>query len=334
MKKIVTKDKLDRFSSIIRSSPRIAILSHANPDGDAVGSGLALLRALRAMGCEKVRFIVPNHFPKFLSFVDPDRDVEIFSEAVTDCTAFIAAADTIIVADFNDTRRTERMGEAVERNISATRILVDHHIAPPAYDLDFHTTESSSTAFIVYNIIEGLGIKLDRAMGEALYMGMMTDTGGFSFGNLTGDLYRALGAMVDAGVDPVMINRQINNTQTEGRVRMVGYLIDNKMVVNTAHNAAYMTLTNEEKLRFNHQIGDTEGIVNIPLTIKGITFSAILVENLDHVKISLRSVGELDVNLICGKHFSGGGHKNAAGGKFFGSMENAILALQSVISTL
>lgn len=334
MKNIVTKDKIDRFRQIICSSDRIAILSHANPDGDAVGSGLAMLRTLRAMGCKKVRFIVPNHFPKFLAFVDPDRDVEIFSEAINDCTAFIAAADTIVVVDFNDTRRTEKMGEAVERNISATRILVDHHIAPPTYDLEFHTTESSSTAFIIYNIAEQLGVTIDRPIAEALYMGMMTDTGGFSFGNLSGDLFRAVGHLVDAGIDAVAINRMITNTHNESRVRMVGYLIDQKMVVDADHHSAYMTLTLDEKQRFNHQIGDTEGIVNIPLTIEGIAFSAILIENLDHVKLSLRSVDELDVNLICREHFMGGGHKNAAGGKYLGTMEEAIKAIESVIAKL
>lgn len=337
MKNIFEKVATDKFYLLASQSKRIAVISHTNPDGDAVGSGLALTLFLRECfeDC-KVRFFVPNRFPEFLAWVDPNRDVELYSENCAEIDAFLAAADLIIIADFNQTMRLEKMGLALDRNFHAPRVLIDHHIAPPAYDLSFHTTESSSTAFLVYNLICALRgtDAITTPIANAIYTGMMTDTGGFSFGNLTPELYRALAVLVEKGINPPEINRAIFNNQSEDRLRMVGYLIDQKLVINRAKNAAYFTLTEEEKLHFHHQIGDTEGIVNIPLTVKGINFSAILIQTKECIKISLRSIGELDVNVIANRNFNGGGHINAAGGKFFGTMEQAIQTLERVIDEL
>lgn len=336
MKNTFTNTKLQQFSSIVASAERIAVVAHTNPDGDAVGSGLALTLFLRAFCPQaKVRFYLPNHHPLFLAWVDPGHDVEVFGENCVEGSAYLGAADVVVVADFNDPRRAEGMGEALERNLHAPRILIDHHLSPPdLYALQFHTTESSSTAYLVYRLIEALGGVLTTPIANALYLGIMTDTGGFSHSNLNGDLFRACGALVDAGADAAAINRAVYNAQSESRVRMVGYVIWEKMVVRPEHHAAYLTLTSAEKVRFNHQIGDTEGLVNIPLTIEGIHFSAILIQTKDHIKVSLRSVGDLDVNLLARQHFNGGGHKNAAGGRFDGSMEEAVAALEAVISTL
>lgn len=335
MKNIFTPDKIAQFSALFAAADRVAIISHTNPDGDAVGSALALTLFLRSLGgAQRIRCFVPNHFPKFLDWVDAGNDVEIFGDNCSEASSFLAAADLIIIADFNDTKRLERMSDALQANIHAPRVLIDHHIAPPNYDLSFHTTDSSSTAFLVLKLIEAMGGGLTLPIANALYLGIMTDTGGFSFGNLNGELYRGVATLVDCGVDTPAINRAVFNTQTEARVRMVGYLLSQKMVVNAAHRSAYITLTSAEKIQFNHQIGDTEGIVNIPLTIAGIEFTAILIETSECIKLSLRSVGELDVNVIAREHFKGGGHKNAAGGKFFGTMDEALQALKTVINTL
>lgn len=337
MKNIFEKIATDKLYFLASQSKRIAIISHTNPDGDAVGSGLALTLFLReCFGESTIRFFVPNHFPEFLAWVDPNRDVEIYNENYSEVEAFLAAADLIIIADFNQTTRLDKMGVALDRNFHAPRVLIDHHVAPPKYDLSFHTTQSSSTAFLVYNLI--CAIKgtdaITTPIANAIYMGMMTDTGGFSFGNLTPDLYRAVAVLVEKGVDAPAVNRAIFNNQSEDRLRMVGYLINQKLVINREKGAAYFTLTEDEKQRFNHQIGDTEGIVNIPLTVKGINFSAILIQTKDGIKISLRSIGDLDVNVISNRNFNGGGHVNAAGGKFFGTMEQAIEAIERVINEL
>ncbi|MEG1037441.1 MAG: bifunctional oligoribonuclease/PAP phosphatase NrnA [Mucinivorans sp.] len=339
MKNIFTPDKTEKFSSLVSASSRVAVIAHTNPDGDAIGAGLALTLFLsQKFGSSNpkfdVRFIVPNRFPAFLNWVDPDGKIDIFIDSCKYNESFLAAADLIIIVDFNDVRRLEAMGAALDLNISAPRILIDHHIAPPLYDLMFHSTESSSTAFLVYSLIESLGGGFTPAIAKALYLGMMTDTGSFAFGNLTADLFRAVATLVENGLDVPAVNRSVYNTQSEDRVRMQGYLLSEKMEVRLAHHAAYITLTSDEKLRFNHQIGDTEGFVNIPLTIQGVEFSAMLIQTKECVKLSLRSVGELDVNVIARAHFNGGGHKNAAGGKFFGTMDEAIATLEAVIADL
>lgn len=337
MRKTFDNANLQKFSDNCKSAQSIVIVSHTNPDGDAIGSGLALLLFLREQFEDKtIRFFVPNQFPEFLQWVDPHKNIEIFSDIQDEATAYLAQAELVIVVDFNHTSRLEKMTPALEANTHAPRILIDHHINPPQYDLSFHTTESSSTALLIYSLIEyWVGTDdITTAIARALYLGMMTDTGCFSYGNLNSVLYRAVAVLTDKGIDPLEINRAVHNQQSESKLRMVGYLISEKLTVNMPRKSAYITITREEKERFNHQIGDTEGVVNIPLTIKGIEFSAIMIEALDHIKISLRSAGALDVNILCNQHFNGGGHRNAAGGKFFGSMSQAVAKMEEIIASL
>lgn len=337
MKNIFNSDKCKQFYSFCSDSSRIAVVSHTNPDGDAVGSGLALTLYLReAFPSAATRFFVPNYYPSFVGFVDPDKDIEIYGEMCKEAEAFLAAADLIICVDFNVIMRLDRMGEAIDMNLHAPRIVIDHHLDPPAFDLAFHTTESSSTALLIYKLIvalSGEGV-ITPAIGTALYLGMMTDTGTFSYSNLTSDLFRAVATLVDCGVDPVAVHQAVYDSQSESRLRMVGYLLSEKMVVRAPQRAAYITLTQDEKARFNHQIGDTEGVVNMPLSISGIDFSAILIETKDCIKVSLRSQGDIDVNVLGRSTFNGGGHKNAAGGRLYSTMDEAIATLEQVIINL
>lgn len=335
MQNIFNSDKISHFFSLLDSSERVSIVAHTNPDGDAIGSGLALLRALRNLGkCRSVRFFVPNEMPSALKFLDTGRDTEVFAANINECTAFIAASDLIIYVDFNDPKRLEGMYAALERNFFAPRILIDHHLLPPSYDLAFHDAECSSTALLVFTLLEAMEIKLTEEIAEPLYAGMLTDTGGFMFSNLSPELYRAVASIVEAGVSTVKINREIFNTQSQQRVQLSSYLISSNMVVNKAHRSAYITLSAEEKLKFNYQTGDTEGVVNIPQTIAGVDFSVLLIENRDHIKLSLRSLTDIDVNEIAREHFNGGGHKNAAGGKFYGTMTEAVDKLNEIISKI
>lgn len=337
MKNIFTAEKIAHFFSLFSSAKRIAILSHTNPDGDAIGSTLALHRALCAhkeYTQKDIRVITPNRMPAFLQFMDTNRTVESFGDNEKECTAFLAAADLIILMDFNDTSRLDKMSGAIDSNISAPRVLIDHHIAPPQYDLAFHSTNSSSTGLLTYLLIESANMELTAEIATPLYTAMMTDTGGFMFGNLNKELYGALSEIAATGINIVEINRAVFNNQSENKVRMMGYLLSNKTVVDHKHRGAYITLTLKEKERFNHQIGDTEGVVNIPLTIKGIEFSALIIENKDHLKVSLRSIGDIDVNTICREYFNGGGHKNAAGGKFLGSIDECVEVIQEIMDRL
>lgn len=339
MNNIFQNNSLSQFKSMCHSAQGVTIISHSNPDGDAIGSGLALLRFLKGQGVS-ARFFVPNRFPEFLGFIDPMGDqVEIFNIDPAAATAYIAASDLIVCVDFNDISRLERMTTALDSNIHAARVVIDHHQGPSVeqFSLVFSEVGYSSTALMIYDLVmQWAGCEaLSRDVAEALYLGIMTDTGCFSFGNLTPWVYRAVADLVAVGVDVVEINRQVYNTQSACRVKLVGYLLSEKMVVRAQKNAAYITLTMDEKNRFNHQIGDTEGIVNMPLTIKGVVFSAILIQAEDCIKISLRSQGlQVDVNLLARTYFNGGGHINAAGGKFFGTMEQAVEQLEMVIEKM
>ena len=327
--------KIIQLKAMIAAARTIAIVSHTNPDGDAIGSGIALSTFLKAQG-HTVRFFVPNHFPKFLSFIPGSGQVEIYSEACDTARSYISDADLIICSDFNQIGRLDKMTAAIEDNIIAPRVLIDHHLDPPEYELSFSDTDYSSTSHMVYDLICAWAgpeaITPDTA--TALYVGIVTDTGNLSYGNLTPELYRAVAALVERGVQPVEISRAVFNTQSEHRLRMVGYLLSEKMKVDCGHRTAYITLTRAEKTRFDHQIGDTEGIVNMPLSIECIDFSAMFIETLDCIKISFRSQGDFDVNRFAREYFDGGGHKNAAGGRYYGPMSEAVAKFEEITRTI
>ena len=332
MKNTLDFTKVIQLQRLCAGAQTIAVLSHTNPDGDAIGSGVALTTFLTGFG-HTVRFFVPNHYPKFLTCVPGAERVEIFSECADEARAYLADADLIICSDFNQISRLDKMTEAVEANVVAPRVLIDHHMDPPEYELSFSDPTYSSTSHLVFDILMAWGgaeaITLDVA--KALYVGMMTDTGNFSYGNLTPALYRAVAELVERGVWPPEISQAVFNTQSENRLRMVGYLLSEKMRVDAAHRTAYITLTRAEKTRFNHQIGDTEGIVNMPLSIETVDFSAMFIETLECIKISFRSQGDFDVNLFAREHFNGGGHKNAAGGRYYGPMSEAVSRFEALV---
>ena len=335
MNNIFDSAKIDTFKNFCDSAERIVIVSHSNPDGDAVGAGLGLLHFLRSKG-HNVRFFVPNHYPKFLSWIDSNNDTEIYCEMYDEAKAYIAAADLIICEDFNTIHRLEKMAGAIESNCHARKILVDHHIEPGQFDLIFSDTSFSSTSQMVYNLItawEGTHA-IDLGIANALYVGMVTDTGGFSYGNLTGDLFRTVAVLIDKGVDAPAAHREIYDTNSQERMKFLGYVLYEKMKLFPENNAAYISITREEKTRFAHQVGDTEGFANLPLSITDIRFAALLIETQDFVKVSLRSQGDFDVNALARQHFNGGGHKNAAGGKLFSSINEAIKTTEEIIRSV
>ncbi len=334
METTFTSAKIAQFSRFCSTARTIAVLSHANPDGDAIGSGVALTLFLRGQGHE-VRFFVPNRAPQFLRCVPLFDSIDVFAGADAQAKRYLAGADLFIFVDFNQPDRLEKMADTVAENIAAPRILIDHHLEAPEYELSFSDSAYSSTAHLIYDLLAALG-KADAITADiatALYVGMATDTGNFSFGNLTPALYRAVATLVERGAQPVEVARTVFNTQSEDRLRMMGYLISEKLVIEPALHTAYLTLSQGEKTRFNHQVGDTEGMVNLPLSIEEVRFSAFFIETLDCIKVSFRSKGDFDVNRFARDHFNGGGHKNASGGRFFGSMKQAVARFEALIRT-
>ena len=305
---------------------RIVILSHTNPDGDAVGSSLAWAEVLRARGHE-VTCVVPNKYPYFLDWMPGIEEVVVFkTDTEGRAVKAIAEADVLFCLDFNAVSRLEILSETIQGNTTARRVLIDHHLQPDeGFDIVFSHPESSSTCFLVYCLVEamyGTGA-ITRRMGELLYVGMMTDTGNFAFSHLTPELFRAVAVLLEKGISIPEIHNSVYNAYTEGRARLFGYAINRKMALIEDGTVAYMSLLESEMRRFQFQQGDSEGFVNYALTIKKVKMSAMFLAHRKFIRISLRSRGDVDVNLFARKYFNGG-HKNAAGGKSFLSMEETI----------
>ena len=283
---------------LARPAQRFVIVSHTNPDGDAVGSSLAWAEILRGMG-HAVTCIVPNKYPYFLDWMEGIDEIVIFkTDTEGRAVRAIEEADAIFCLDFNAVPRLEILSETIQANTTARRVLIDHHLSPDdGFDLALSFPDSSSTCFVVYSIIEALcgTDAITRRMAEALYVGMIPD-----------------------------IHNSVYNAYTEGRARLFGYAINRKMEIIQDGTVAYMSLLESEMRRFQFQQGDSEGFVNYALTIKKMKMSAMFLAHRKFIRVSLRSRGDVDVNLFARKYFNGGGHKNAAGGKSFVSMEETI----------
>jgi len=324
----LSTDQVDRLRQML-STPglRAAIVSHTNPDGDAVGSSLAWAGALRALGHEAT-CIVPNKYPYFLDWMPGIEEVVVFRNDTEGRAArALAEADLIFCLDFNAVSRLEILSDTLSANTSARRILIDHHLSPDeGFDLMFSYPGASSTCYIMYRLIEALfGTEaITQQMAEALYVGMMTDTGNFAFSSLTPGLFRAVATLVERGVHVPTVYNNVYNAYTEGRARLFGYAINRKMQLIEDGTVAYMSLMEHEMRRFGFQQGDSEGFVNYALTIKKMKMSAMFLAHRRFIRVSLRSRGDVDVNLFARRYFDGGGHKNAAGGKSYVSMEETI----------
>lgn len=322
----LNKEHIEQLRTLLAEPQQIVIVSHTNPDGDAVGSSMAWAEALRSMG-HTVHCVVPNRYPYFLNWMPQIKDVLIFKDQPEAAKAAIDAADLIFCLDFNDVSRLEILTDTLATNTTARRVLIDHHLSPAeGFDLTFSHPDSSSTCFLVYSIIEVLlGVEvITRPMAEQLYVGMMTDTGNFAFSFLTPELFRAVAVLLERGIVIPDIHNQVYNAYTAGRARLFGYAINRKMELIHNGRVAYMSLKENEMRRFGFQQGDSEGFVNYPLTIKKVKMSVMFLEHTNFIRVSLRSRGQVDVNLFARRYFNGGGHKNAAGGKSFVSMEETI----------
>ena len=306
---------------------KIVILSHTNPDGDAIGSSLAWAEILKSKG-HSVSCIVPNRFPYYLDFMPGCDTILMYrGEGEGSVVNAVRSADIIFCLDFHTMSRLEGLGDVIDENQHAKRVLIDHHLDPVEdFDLMLSYPEASSTCYLVALVIERLfgAEAITKSMAENLFVGMMTDTGNFAFSTLTPDLFRVVSILVNTGIHVPTIHNNVYNSFSEGRARLFGYVINRKMKIFHNGTVAHMSLTSEEMKRFWFQQGDSEGFVNYPLTIKKMKISAMFTEHSDFIRVSLRSRGDIDVNVFAQRYFNGGGHKNAAGGKSFMSMEDTL----------
>ena len=304
--KVIEQAKIDHFTKWFERADKIVIVSHVSPDGDAIGSSLGLYHFLDSQE-KTVNVIVPNAFPDFLKWMPGSKDILLYDRYKEFADKLLAEADVICCLDFNALKRIEDMADAVAAS-PARKILIDHHLYPE----DF------------CKITMGYFDEISKEGAECIYTGMMTDTGGFTYNSNNREIYFIISELLSKGIDKDDIYRKVYNTYSESRLRLMGYVLSN-MTVYSDCNSALITLTKAEQSKFHYIKGDSEGFVNIPLSIKNVRFSCFLREDTEKpmIKISLRSVGTFPCNQLAAEFFNGGGHLNASGGEFFGTMEEA-----------
>lgn len=310
------------------------VISHTNPDGDAMGSALVMKLLLQKLGHHS-EVILPNIYPDYYAWLK-DADKIIIGNVQTDkARKCIESADILLFVDLNKVRRVEGLDEYLMAS-KAPKLLFDHHLdSDDVFKLKYARTDVSSTCELVYEFISEFDKSLiDKDMAECLYTGIVTDTGNYFHGNITAETFRITANLIDLGIDVIDINQKIFNTFSVNRVRMLGHSLINRMQVLNDYNAVIIYLTKDDLEKFNDQEGDTEGIVNYGLTIKGIKISALFIERMQYIKISFRSQGDINVNTIAKNYFDGGGHKNASGAYFYGNIEDAIERFKQALSEL
>ena len=321
---------------ILEGGTNVVICTHVNPDGDAIGSSLALKHYLERKG-KQATVVVPNVFPDFLTWLPGADTILIYTKHQEQIRAVLDAADLVIVCDLNQPNRLGGMEEVVMQN-SAPRILIDHHLDPNTEFCETIISEPAMCAAgeVICHLLSQNGEIDNISENEAicLYCAMMCDTGAFSFNSNRPVIFEHISHLLARGIDKDQIYRNVFWTASEARLRLQGYLLYVNMKVLHERHTAIMTLTNEERRRFKVKNGDTEGIVNIPLTMLGTRLSIFINEDTEHpgiMKLSLRSVGDFPCDQMASRFFNGGGHKNASGGKLQCSMEEALEKAKAAI---
>lgn len=309
-------ENFNDLAKILEVGRKIVITTHARPDADALGSSLALFHYLNKLN-HNVNVITPTDYASFLKWMPGNDNVIMYDENKKDTVhALFMESDVIFCLDFSALDRIGDLGPMVAES-KAFKVLIDHHLEPePFPDFKLWDPDASSASELVYNFLNLFNDldKIDVPVGECLYAGIMTDTGSFRFPSTSRRVHLILADLIGKGVDNARIHRLIYDDNTESRLRLLGFALSEKLTVSHKYHAAFLVLSAEELERFGYQEGDTEGIVNYALSIRGMVFAGIFMEKEGIIKISFRSRGIFSVNEFARKHFGGGGHKNAAGG--------------------
>ena len=313
----------DRLNELIVKGENIVILGHENPDGDSIGSTVAMYHYLRGVG-KAARIVVNSHLPAYFDFLVPDGVVSYYSEDKATCEKALVAADLLIFLDMNGVSRCGDVSKYIEGNrTAARRILIDHHLNPQTegFDVVISDTEVSSACELLYHVlltlpgVDGDVENLPLDCASALMTGILTDTNNFS-NSLFPSTYQAVSQLQKRGVDRDLIYDKVFRSYSEQRMRLMGHLLQDNMR-SIAPGVAYITLSKDDKQKYGFVRGDSEGFVNLPLMIGEIKMSALFTEDDEYIKVSLRSKGNLDVNDFSHKYCNGGGHKNASGGRLY-----------------
>ena len=327
LSKVISQANIDHVEKWFEKADKLVIVSHVSPDGDAIGSSLGLYHFLLSQD-KTVHVIVPNAFPDFLKWMPGAKDIIQYNRYKEFADKLINEADVLCVLDLNALSRLDDMQDVV-RNSPARKLLVDHHLYPEDFArITISHPHISSTSELVFRLICQLGnfSDISKEGAECIYTGMMTDTGAFTYNSNDREIYLIIGELLSKGIDKDEIYRNVYNNNSENRLRLQGYVLCDKMQIFPEFRAALITLSREEQKRFHYVKGDTEGLVNIPLSIKDVCFSVFLREDTekDMIKISLRSVGTFPCNQVATEFFNGGGHLNASGGEYYGTLDEAV----------
>lgn len=327
---------IQAITELLATPKKIAIIPHRSPDGDAMGSTLGLYHFLLKLNHQPV-VIAPNDFPEFLAWLPASETVLVYETDRANCTQILNDAELVFTLDFNALHRTGEM-EQVLNKLTVPMIMIDHHQLPDTYAaFTYSDTSFGSTCEMIYNFIVLLNQKslIDKTIATCLYTGILTDSGGFRFPKTTGTTHRIVAEFIELGVENTEIPTLLFDNNSYERLQLLGRALQNMKVL-FDKKTSYISLSQKELDEFKYVKGDTEGIVNYGLTIKGIVFAAIFIEHRDEniVKISFRSQGDFDVNQFAREHFNGGGHINAAGGKSNDSLANTIKKFEQIVSKI
>ena len=318
------------------SPKKIVITTHRGPDGDAMGSSLGLYHFLIQLKHE-VTVITPNSYARFLHWLPSNENVIVYEDNKEKADKITKEANLIFMLDLSEIDRLSTFANTISTS-TATKVLIDHHQDPDRNiaELIFSDTTACSTAQLVYEAIDAMNMSnlINKEIAECLYVGIMTDTGSFKYDSTTAKTHNIIAKLIDAGAENSKIHDLIYDNSTADRIKLLGYCLNEKLLLYPENNAAIISLTAEELKRFNFKKGDTEGFVNYCLAIEGINLAGFITEKEGIVKLSLRSKGNIKVNEIAKKYFNGGGHINAAGGTSQVPVNETITILEEIISNL
>ncbi len=330
--KIIDEDKIQLLHKKIEESSEIVIITHMSPDGDAVGSSLGFANFLKLLK-KKVTVIVPNGFPDFLKWMHGSSQIINYQEQSAFAEGIIAGTDLIFALDFNTLSRIGELAAAAGDS-PAYKILIDHHPHPGSFaDLIISYPQIASTSEMIFRVICRMGFftNITKECAECIYTGMMTDTGAFTYNSNSPEIYSIVSELIKKGINKDRIYNKVYNNFSADRFRLMGYALNEKMKIYPEYGTALIFLTRDELNNFHYKKGDTEGFVNLPLSIENIIFSVFMKEDTDKIKISFRSRGAFPVNQFSSNHFGGGGHLNAAGGESYASMAETIEKFESLL---
>ncbi len=322
-----------KIVELIQKAEKIVITSHRSPDGDSIGSSLGLYRFIQALG-KTAEICHPDPCPKFVDWAKGDAIIIDFEENENEVVEKMNTADLIFCLDYNGANRLgNAMGEVLEA-CKGTKVMIDHHLNPDDFvDVSVSQPDVCSTAQLIYELIDSSGNLelLDATIGAPIYLGIMTDTGSFRFSSVTPRTHEIIASLIRAGVNHTDVHQDTFDNNRLDKLKLRGHIIAERLEIVAEYKVAIISVTEDILESFNYIKGDTEGLVNLALSIEGVEMAAFFTEKGEDVKMSFRSKGELAVNVIAGENFDGGGHKYAAGGINHDTLPNTIAKFKSLL---